>query len=199
MLLGEPIRWLGRGAAVERGKCVAERSSVEGMNADQLCGLLAEPSRLRTYSAVVLGATTPEQVAGSTGLPAPVVVKALQRLSKGGLITAGSDGLEADEAAFKAAVRESRPERVPLDPDPDRDAVLRSFIRDGRLTHFPTFPEKFRIVLEYLVAGFEPGRSYPEPEVNEILNRWHPDHAALRRELVDARLLDRENSIYTRR
>lgn len=172
---------------------------MEAMNADQLCGLLAEPSRLRTYSAVVLGATTPEQVAGSTGLPAPVVVKALQRLSKGGLITAGGDGFEADEAAFKDAVRESRPERVPLDPDPDRDAVLRSFIRDGRLTHFPTFPEKFRIVLEYLVAGFEPGRSYPEPEVNEILNRWHPDHAALRRELVDARLLDRENSIYTRR
>jgi hypothetical protein len=169
------------------------------MNADQLCGLLAEPSRLRTYSAVVLGATTPDQVAGSTGLPAPVVVKALQRLTKGGLINAAGDGLRADEAAFKDAVRESRPERVPLDPDPDRDGVLRAFIRDGRLTHFPTYPDKLRIVLEYMVTSFEPGRSYPEPEVNEILHRWHPDHAALRRELVDARLLDRDNSIYTRR
>jgi hypothetical protein len=161
------------------------------MNADQLCGLLAEPSRLRT--------TTPDQVAGSTGLPAPVVVKALQRLTKGGLINAAGDGLRADEAAFKDAVRESRPERVPLDPDPDRDGVLRAFIRDGRLTHFPTYPDKLRIVLEYMVTSFEPGRSYPEPEVNEILHRWHPDHAALRRELVEARLLDRDNSIYTRR
>ena len=168
------------------------------MNADQLCGLLAEPSRLRTYSAVVLGATTPEQVAGSTGLPAPVVVKALQRLIKGGLIEASRGGFAAHEGAFKDAVRESRPERVPLDPDPARDNVLRSFIRDGRLTHFPTFPDKFRIVLEYLVQSFEPGREYPESDVNQILNRWHPDHAALRRELVDARLLKRANSIYQR-
>ena len=168
------------------------------MNADQLCGLLAEPSRLRTYSAIVLGATTPEQVAGSTGLPAPVVVKALQRLTKGGLIEASRDGFTADEGAFKDAVRESRPEWVPLDPDPARDNVLKSFIREGKLTHFPTFPDKFRIVLEYLVNSFEPGRSYPEPEVNEILNRWHPDHAALRRELVDARLLARSNSVYVR-
>lgn len=168
------------------------------MNADLLCGLLAEPARLRTYSAVVLGATTPEQVAGSTGLPAADVHKALQRLAKGGLITSGGDGLLADEAAFKDAVREGRPEREPLDPDPDRDAVLKAFIRDGRLTHFPTWPAKFRIVLEYLVTSFEPGRSYPESEVNAILNRWHPDHAALRRELVDAKLLTRANSIYTR-
>ena len=168
------------------------------MNVDQLCGLLAEPSRLRTYSAVVLGATTPEQVAGSTGLPAPVVAKALQRLTKGGLIEASRDGFTADEGAFKDAVRESRPEWVPLDPDPARDNVLRSFIRDGKLTHFPTYPEKVRIVLEYLVNSFEPGRSYPESEVNEILNRWHPDHAALRRQLVDNRLLERENSIYVR-
>lgn len=168
------------------------------MDADLLCGLLAEPSRLRTYSAVVLGATTPEQVAGSTGLPAPTVVKALQRLAKGGLISSGSDGLRADESAFKDAVREGRPERTPLDPDPDRDAVLKSFIRDGRLTIFPTVPAKFRVVLEHIVTSFEPGRSYPESEVNEILNRWHPDHAALRRELVDAGLLSRADSIYVR-
>ncbi|MFG1909665.1 DUF2087 domain-containing protein [Kribbella sp. NPDC048928] len=168
------------------------------MNADQLCGLLAEPSRLRTYSAIVLGASTPEQVAGSTGLAAPVVVKALQRLTKGGLIAAGRDGFTADGGVFKDAVRENRPEWVPLDPDPARDNVLKAFIRDGRLTHFPTVPDKYQIVLEYFVQSFEVGRAYPESEVNEILNRRHADHAALRRGLVDARLLHRENSIYTR-
>jgi hypothetical protein len=171
---------------------------VEAMNAALLCGLLAEPSRLRTYSAVVLGATTPEQVAGSTGLPAPVVHKALQRLAKGGLITDSPDGLRADEDAFKDAVRQAKPERDPLDPDPDRDAVLRSFIRDGRLALFPTVPAKFRVVLEHIVNSFEPGRSYAEAEVNEILNRWHPDHATLRRRLVDAGLLSRTDGIYVR-
>jgi hypothetical protein len=168
------------------------------MNADQLCGLLAEPSRLRTYSAVVLGATTPEQVAGSTGLEAPVVVKALQRLTNGGLIEASRDGLSADEGVFKDAVRGSRPEWVPLDPDPARDTVLKAFIRDGRLTHFPTIPAKFEIVLAHLVASFEPGRDYPESEVNEILGRWHDDYATLRRQLVDYRLLRRTGGVYTR-
>jgi hypothetical protein len=168
------------------------------MNADQLCGLLAEPSRLRTYSAIVLGATTPEQVAGSTGLAAPVVAKALQRLTKGGLIAASRDGFTADVEVFKDAVRENRPERTPLDPDPARDNVLKSFIRDGRLTHFPTYPDKYQVVLEHIVQTFEPGRSYPEAEVNELLNRWHPDHAALRRGLVDARLLTRVDAVYTR-
>jgi hypothetical protein len=168
------------------------------MNPDQLCGLLAEPSRLRTYAAVVLGARTPEQIAGVAGLDVPVVLKAVQRLSKNGVIAAGGDGLVADDGLFKETVRSSRPDREPLDPDPARDAVLRSFIRDGRLTVFPTIPAKFRIVLEYLVGSFEQGRAYPESEVNEILNQWHDDHAALRRLLVDSGLLTRADSIYQR-
>jgi hypothetical protein len=168
------------------------------MNADLLCGLLAEPSRLRTYSAVVLGARGPEEIAGSTGLPLPVILKAVQRLSKNGLISSSGDGLLADEAVFKDAVRENRPEREPLDADPERDAVLRAFIRDGRLTIMPTVFSKLQIVLEYLVQSFEPGRTYSEPEVNALLNAFHPDHATLRRQLVDARLLTRADNRYTR-
>ena len=168
------------------------------MNADVLCGLLAEPSRLRTYSAVVLGARRPEEIAGAAGLPLPVVLKAVQRLSKNGLISSSDVGLHADEAVFKDAVRENRPEREPLDADPERDAVLRAFIRDGRLTIMPTVFSKLQIVLQYLVQAFEPGRTYSEPEVNALLNAFHPDHATLRRQLVDARLLTRTNNRYTR-
>jgi hypothetical protein len=167
------------------------------MNADLRCGSLAEPSRLRTYSAVVLGARTPEQIAGATGLADAVIHKSVQRLIKAGLLSADDDGFQADENIFKEAVR-ARPEREPLDPDPARDAILRAFIRDGRLTGFPTFPAKTRIVLEYLVNSFEPDHDYPEPEVNAVLNEWHPDHAALRRLLVDAKLLSRTDSIYRR-
>ncbi|TWD84126.1 hypothetical protein FB561_5301 [Kribbella amoyensis] len=168
------------------------------MNPDHLCGLLAEPSRLRTYAAVVLGAGTPEEIAAATGLELPVVAKALQRLGKNELITASPGGLSADVDVFKDAVRDHRPEREPLDPDPARDAVLRSFIRDGRVTVLPTVPAKFAIVLEYLVNSFDHGTDYSEPEVNEILNQWHPDHAQLRRCLVDAGLMTRTDSIYRR-
>jgi hypothetical protein len=168
------------------------------MNADLLCGSLAEPSRLRTYSAVVLGARSPEEIAGATGLENAMVLEAVQRLSRSGLISAGADGLRADENVFKEAVRGSRPEREPLDPDPARDNVLRAFIRDGRVTGLPTVYAKTLVLLEYLVESFEAGRDYPESEVNAILNNWYPDHAALRRLLVDARLLTRRNSIYRR-
>ncbi len=168
------------------------------MNADQLCGLLAEPSRLRVYSAVVLGAGSPEQVAERTGLGLGVVAKALQRLGKSELVVAEGNSLRADEGAFKDAVRASRPEREPLSADPDRDNVLRAFIRDGKLTHFPTVPAKFQIVLEYLADSFEPNRQYAEREVNEILQRWHADYATLRRQLVDYGHLDRADGIYTR-
>jgi len=168
------------------------------MNADQLCGLLAEPSRLRVYCAVVLGAGTPEEIAGVTGLGLPVVAKAVQRLSKSDLLVAGESGLVAEEGVFKDVVREGRPERVPLDEDPGRDAVLRSFIRDGQLTVLPTVPAKFRIVLEHLAGSFDLGTEYPEATVNAILNSWHPDHATLRRQLVDYGFLTRDNSLYRR-
>ncbi|MGC4938922.1 DUF2087 domain-containing protein [Kribbella sp. DT2] len=168
------------------------------MNADQLCGLLAEPSRLRVYSALVLGAGTPGEVAERTGLEPAAVAKALQRLGKSDLVVADGNELRADVEVFKEAVRTGRPAREPLSADPERDNVLRAFIRDGRLTHFPTAPAKFKVVLEYLAGSFEPDRQYAEREVNEILQAWNADHATLRRHLVDEGHLNRADGIYTR-
>ena len=79
-----------------------------------------------------------------------------------------------------------------------RERVLRAFVRDGRLTAIPMRAGKRRVLLEEIVQDFEPGRRYPEREVNEILSRWHPDVAALRRNLVDACLLSRTPGIYWR-
>jgi hypothetical protein len=45
----------------------------------------------------------------------------------------------------------------------------------------------------YLVAKFERGRRYSEPEVNEILDTWAPfrDAALLRRTMIEEHLLER--------
>jgi len=72
------------------------------------------------------------------------------------------------------------------------------FVRDGRLTQIPAARGKRRIVLEHIAANFEPGVRYPEREVNAVLRAWHPDHAALRRYLVDEGLMSREKGIYWR-
>jgi hypothetical protein len=168
---------------------------------DALCGLLAEDDRLRTFAAVVLGAGTPGEVASATGLPGRDVVRALRRLADGGLIATVDGRYAAGAGVFKDAVREHGPGPVPddpLDPDQERAAVLRAFVRDGRLVHVPAARGKRRIVLERIVADFEPGVCYPERAVNEVLRIWHDDYVAIRRYLIDEDLLARENNVYWR-
>ncbi|WP_193610641.1 DUF2087 domain-containing protein [Nocardioides lijunqiniae] len=77
--------------------------------------------------------------------------------------------------------------------------VLANFLdADGRLRTIPSKQAKLRVVLDHLAQSFEIGRRYPEAEVNEVLNRFHPDHAALRRYLVEGDFLTREGGVYWR-
>ena len=81
----------------------------------------------------------------------------------------------------------------------DPAAVLRGFFgEDGRLHTIPRKHAKLLVVLDRLAQEFEPGRTYPEPEVDDVLRRFHPDHAALRRYLVDNDFLTREDGLYWR-
>ncbi len=77
--------------------------------------------------------------------------------------------------------------------------VLANFLTaDGRLHTIPAKRAKLLVVLDHLAQSFEPGVHYPEAEVNEILTRFHPDCAALRRYLVESLFLTRENGSYWR-
>jgi hypothetical protein len=166
-----------------------------------LCGLLAESDRLQVFASVVLGARTPSEVESATGLPARLVEPAIRRLQQGGLLRISDGALAAADDAFKDAVRRNAApatSQPTLDPDRQRDLVLRTFISDGRLTQIPAAQGKRTVVLEHIASSFEPGIRYPEREVNAILRAWHDDHAALRRYLVDAGLLSRDNNVYWR-
>ena len=71
---------------------------------------------------------------------------------------------------------------------------LDSFLdAQGRLTRFPAKQKMKAEALSYLAEKFEPGRSYTEREVNELLGRWHTfsDPATLRRALYDGWYLNR--------
>jgi hypothetical protein len=157
--------------------------------------------RLRVYAAVVLGADAPSAVAERTGLPVRTVAAALRRLEQGGLVTVADGKLAGEVDVFKDAVRAHAPEPpsdAPLDPDRQRAQVLRTFITEGRLVQIPMARGKRRVVLEHIVASFEPGVRYPEREVDAVLRAWHPDHASLRRYLVDEDLLARDAGEYWR-
>lgn len=81
---------------------------------------------------------------------------------------------------------------------PEEEKVLNTFVRDGRLVRIPARYGKKLVILRWLVERFEPGVTYPEPQVNEILRQVDPDYAALRRYLVDAGLMQRDQGIYWR-
>lgn len=77
--------------------------------------------------------------------------------------------------------------------------MLRAFLDDaGRLRSIPARRGKRQVVLAHLAQVFEPGVRYPEREVGVLLRAFHPDHAALRRHLVDEGLLARADAVYWR-
>jgi hypothetical protein len=78
------------------------------------------------------------------------------------------------------------------------DTLGRFLTPDGRLHTLPSKHAKLLVVLDHVAQSFEPGRVYSEREVDETLKFFHPDHAALRRYLVDDAFLTREDGYYWR-
>ncbi|WP_222194020.1 DUF2087 domain-containing protein [Modestobacter italicus] len=171
------------------------------MEAGTIVGLLADPVRLKVVAALALGAGTIEDVAQVSGLSLKDVALAARRLARAGLVHRDGHVLALHTEEFGAAARTAAATAPPVEPlsaDPEQDAVLRAFLRDGRLVSVPAQRNKRLVVLGHLVHVFEPGVRYPEREVNALLAAWHPDVAALRRYLVDEGLLTRESGVYWR-
>ncbi len=81
----------------------------------------------------------------------------------------------------------------------EREKVLRAFVRDDRLVSIPAKPRKRELLLPFILERcFPEDRDYEEKEVNQRLALLHRDVAALRRYLIDARLMTREGGIYRR-
>ncbi len=166
-----------------------------------LLASLGQPYRLRVVAAMVLGARTLEDVRTSAGLTARTVHREIGRLVAAGLVEEDSPGvyrLLADElvAEARALARTAAPTEPP--PSTPQAMVRRAFLRDGKLVSIPSVRSKRLVVLDVLAQEFEPGRRYPEREVNRRLRRYHDDVASLRRYLVDEGFLDRDRSEYWR-
>ena len=156
----------------------------------ELLALLAEPDRLKALAAVALGANSLPDVAEYAGLDPKTAAKAVSRLVAGGLLEGGGgNGYRVRQETLREAARPPADESEPAEESGNE--VLRRFIHKGRLLAMPAAHSRRLVVLDHLAGLFEPGRRYPEPEVNELLGRYHPDYAMLRRYLVDDGFLDR--------
>lgn len=181
--------------------------SATAPSATALVGLLAEEDRLKVVAAMALGAGSLEAVAAAAGIEMRRAASALERLVTGGLVVAAEDGsgLRLASERFKQAARAEAERRESTavgeifeGVTTDDARVLRNFVSDGRLRLIPANRSKRLVILDWLARRFEPGRSYPERDVNLLLGMAHPDVAALRRHLVDDGFLDRRDGCYWR-
>ncbi len=83
-----------------------------------------------------------------------------------------------------------------LDLDRYAKQVLDDYIVRGRLKTIPRQLKKRQVVLNRLASEFALGKRYSERQVNEILKAFHADFATLRRELVNSKLLARDQGYY---
>ena len=163
-----------------------------------LVALLADERRRQVAAALVLGASTLDEVKAATGLSSRAAGTALNRLVDGELVVRGDDGTYVLLGeAFRLATMRAAPPPEPGAGD-DESKVLRSCFREGRLVRIPVRRSQRLIVLDRLAQEFEPGTRYSERQVNTALRRFHDDVAALRRYLVDEGMLDRAKGEYWR-
>jgi GNAT superfamily N-acetyltransferase len=170
--------------------------------------LLADETRLRLLGLVAQRERSVGELAEILGLREPTISHHLSKLSAAGLVEVRPEGTlrmyRLNGEALQGISRELfAPERVvsfagSADADAWERRVLGTFLEEGRLTKIPDTRKKRDVVLRWLATRFEEGRRYPEREVNRLIQRHHPDSATLRRELIGARLMRRENGIYWR-
>ena len=166
---------------------------------------LAHESRLRIVGLLAQGERSVQELATLLDLKEPTVSHHLAILKAQGLVSARAEGTtrwhRLDVSVLEGLSRRVlEPAAAPAAEPETWDAkVLRGFVDpDGRLANIPASRRKRGVVLRWLMTGFEPGRRYPEAEVNAVIQAKHWDSATLRRELVGHRMLARENGVYWR-
>ena len=171
---------------------------------DEILRALANPERLAIAGALARSEKTAAALADALGLPIGRVRKHLNRLTSTGVarLVENRTTYRLDAETLRWAAEQVGPPReagLALGAaTEDEEIVLRTFFRDGRLTEIPAKESKRRIVLERIALEFEPGVRYEERTVNAMVGRFHNDHAAIRRYLVDEGLLSREQGQYWR-
>ena len=168
---------------------------------------LADPTRIRILGLLAERPMYGQEMARALDVTPPTISHHLSPLVMAGLVRVrrensyhyyelSSEGLEHLAESTQHIASLLFPS-TPLPPrSEERARVVATFIQDGRLVTIPAQYKKRRYVMEELARAFEWGRLYDEKEINAILKTFHEDYASLRRELIDQRIMMRENGRY---
>lgn len=170
--------------------------------------VLANENRLKLVGILSQAECSVEDLAARLQLKEPTVSHHLNKLKELDLVTMRSLGnthLYKLNANTLSSLSKSllSPEQmagwtkdVPVDAWSEK--VLQNYFNGDRLKEIPASRKKRLVILQWLVDKFDLGRTYTEPEVNQILNQYHDDYATLRREFVGYQLMKRDRGIYQR-
>ncbi|NDJ23073.1 metalloregulator ArsR/SmtB family transcription factor [Nostoc sp. B(2019)] len=177
---------------------------------------LADESRLKIVGILANQECSVEELAVLLQLKEPTVSHHLARLKELNLVTMRPEGnsrlYQLDSEALQSISKEifTPAQIASLIEDVDTEAweskVLKNYFEGDvsdkdfvqRLKEIPASRKKRLVILKWLANKFEIGIQYPERTVNDILKRYHPDYATLRRELIGYQLMQRENGVYWR-
>jgi hypothetical protein len=168
---------------------------------------LADLTRLRILGLLATQKRSVEELAVLLDLRPSTLSWHLARLKDIGLVDMKADGNTHvyrmnGKGLGRINTLLANPHRAELIDDVEMDAwerkVLNDFLENGRLKEIPAYRKKRQIILNWLVEQFAFGRTYTEKEVNEILLRYHPDYATLRREFIGGKYMARESGLYWR-
>jgi hypothetical protein len=169
------------------------------LQTDSLLKLILDEERL-----AILGLTAQrpytvrELVEALPGKRTPPAKHVLQLVEAGLLTQVGAESYTLNVRQLQQWKRDLFARATPPTPQSSDEQILANFVRGGRMVQYPVQYSKRLVVLRWLASHFERGRTYVEREVNEILAGHSEDHATLRRYLVDAQLLERQDGIYQR-
>jgi hypothetical protein len=174
----------------------------------QFFKVLADETRLKLLGVLAIREHSVEELAALLQLKAPTVSHHLAKLKELNLVGMRSEGnihiywLNAEALRNSSKGLLSSEKMASLVDDVEGDAyerkVLKDFFEGTRLKEIPASRKKRSVILKWLANQFEPGVRYSEVQVNEMLQRFHPDSATLRREMIGEHLLQREQGFYWR-
>jgi DNA-binding transcriptional ArsR family regulator len=169
---------------------------------------LADLSRLRLMKTVVEKPHCVEDLALRLKLAPSTVSFHMRKLELAGLVTKEKQQyytiFQADSRLLDQTLRQllaaetSHREEVREESrlEADRQKVLQTFMRAGRVQRLPVQQKKRLVILRHIAARFEADREYDEAEVNATIADLFDDYCTVRRYFIDYGLMRRQNGRY---
>lgn len=167
---------------------------------------LSDASRLKLLQSLLQKPQYVEELAERIGLGVSTVSFHLKKLEQAGLVRKKKEQYYLIYSAEEDLFRLSLSEMISFNNTEIglqerrlreyRQQVLKTYFKRGRLERIPIQHKKRLIVLEELAAEFSVGRIYKERDVDEILASFNGDYCSLRRYMIDAGIMQRNNGEY---